>query len=173
VFQGFWLYQSYDLKENEFHHKVSKVLHQVADNIAAFNETELPKSNLIQRRSSNYYSVNVNSAIDANILEDYLVRAFTDEALAIEFEYAVYDCADDEYLYSNYCNLAEQKDNKEVSTIHPKFDDLIYYFVVKFPSRSAHLIKDLKTPLLFSLLTMLSILSFMYAIWVILRQKQA
>jgi len=173
VFQGFWLYQSYDLKEEDFHHKVSRVLQQVADNIASYNETELPKSKLIQRRSSNYYSVNVNSAIDANILEDYLVRAFTDEAMTIEFEYAVYDCANDEYLYSNYCNLSEQKDNEDVSTSHPKFDDLIYYFVVKFPSRSAHIIKDLKTPILFSLLTMVSILSFMYAIWVILRQKQA
>jgi len=40
-------------------------LHQVAENIAKFNDTDLPKSNLIQRRSSNYYSVNVNSAIDA------------------------------------------------------------------------------------------------------------
>ena len=171
-FQGLWLLQSYDLKEEEFHHEVSKSLHTVAENIAAYNKTKLPKSKLIQRRSSNYYSVNVNSAIDANILEDYLVRAFTEASMDIEFEYAVYDCADDEYLYSNYCNLTEGQDKESVSENHPKFDDLTYYFVVQFPSRSSSLIKDLRIPLLFSALTILSILAFVYAIWVILRQQQ-
>ena len=171
-FQGLWLLQSYDLKEEEFHHEVSKSLHTVAENISAYNKTELPKSKLIQRRSSNYYSVNVNSAIDANILEDYLVRAFTEASMDIEFEYAVFDCANDEYLYSNYCNLTEGQDKESVSENHPKFDDLTYYFVVQFPSRSSSLIKDLRIPLLFSALTILSILAFVYAIWVILRQQQ-
>ncbi len=172
VFQGFWLVRSWDLKEEDFHYKVTKVLHSVASKIAAHNQTELPKSKLITRQSSNFYSVNINSAIDANILEDYLVREFTDAALTIDFEYAVYDCANDEYLYSNFCNLSEQTKDEGISISHPKFEDLIYYFVVKFPSRSSLLIKDLQIPLLFSILTILSILSFMYAIWVILRQKQ-
>lgn len=172
VFQGFWLIRSWDLKEEEFHYDVTKVLHNVATKIAEHNETELPKSKLIQRQTSNFYSVNINSVIDANILEDYLVREFTDASLTIDFEYAVYDCANDEYLYSNYCNLSEQQDSETVSAYHPKFEDLIYYFVVKFPSRSSLLINDLRIPLLFSLLSILSICSFVYAIWVILRQEK-
>ena len=172
VFQGFWLVRSWNLQEEDFHYKVTKVLHTVASKIATHNETELPKSKLITRQSSNFYSVNINSAIDANILEDYLVREFTDASLTIDFEYAVYDCANDEYLYSNFCNLSEQTKDEGISVSHPKFEDLIYYFVVKFPSRSSLLIKDLQIPLLFSVLTILSILSFMYAIWVILRQQQ-
>jgi len=172
VFQGFWLVKSWNLQEEDFHYNVTKVLHTVASKIASHNETELPKSKLITRQSSNFYSVNINSAIDANILEDYLVREFTDASLTIDFEYAVYDCANDEYLYSNFCNLSEQTKDEGISVSHPKFEDLIYYFVVKFPSRSSLLIKDLQIPLLFSLLTILSILSFMYAIWVILRQQQ-
>lgn len=172
VFQGFWLTRSWDLKEQEFHYNVSKVLHQVAENIADYNEIELPKSKLIQKRSTNSYSVNVNSAIDANILEDYLVRAFTEASLKTDFEYAVYDCSNDEYQYSNYCNLTEQEDKEQTIENHPKFEELIYYFIVKFPSRKSYLINDLRIPLLFSLLTILSVLSFMYAIWVILRQKQ-
>ena len=172
VFQGFWLLRSWDLKEQEFHYNVSKVLHQVAENIAEYNQIELPKSDLIKQRSSNYYSVNVNSAIDANILEDYLVRGFTEASIKTDFEYAVYDCSNDEYQYSNYCNLTEQQDKELTNETLPKFNDLIYYFIVKFPSRSSLLINDLRTPILFSLLTILSVLSFMYAIWVILRQKQ-
>ncbi len=172
VFQGFWLIRSWDLKEEEFHHNVSKVLYTVAENIAIHNKTELPKSRLIKRRSSNYYSVNINSAIDANVLEDFLVREFTQASMTTDFEYAVYDCANDEYLYSNYCNLSERTDQESMSGNHPKFDDLIYYFVVKFPSRSSFLINDLRTPILFSILSILSMISFMYALWVILRQQQ-
>ncbi len=164
--------RSWDLKEEEFHHNVSKVLHAVAENIAKFNSSELPKTKLIQRRSANYYTVNVNSAIDAYVLEDYLVRGFTEASITTDFEYAVYDCSNDEYVYSNYCNLSEQQDKGESIESHPKFNDLIYYFVVKFPSRSGNLINDLRIPIIFSLLTILSVISFMYAIWVILRQKQ-
>lgn len=164
--------RSWDLKGEEFHHNVSKVLHGVAENIAKFNGIELPKTELIKKRSNNFYTVNVNSAIDANVLEDYLVRGFTDASITTDFEYAVYDCSNDEYVYSNYCNLSEQQDKGESIESHPKFNDLIYYFVVKFPSRSGNLINDLRIPILFSLLTILSVISFMYAIWVILRQKQ-
>ncbi len=148
------------------------MLYTVAENIADHNKTELPKSKLIQRRSSNYYTVNVNSAIDANILEDFLVREFTKASITTDFEYHVYDCANDEYLYSNYCNLSEKTDQESVTSDHPRFEELIYYFVVKFPSRSSILINDLRVPLLFSLLTILAMLSFMYALWVILRQQQ-
>jgi len=172
VFQGFWLLQSYDLKEEEFHLEVSKALQKVAQGVAEYNKTELPKAKLIQRRSSNYYTVNVNSVIDANILEDYLVRTFTESAMDVEFEWAIYDCANDDYLYSNYCNLTEDQDKETDTGNHPKFDDLIYYFGVNFPSRSSSLIKDLRIPILFSLLAILSLLAFMFAIWVILRQKK-
>jgi len=164
--------QSYDLKEEEFHLEVSKALQSVAQNIAEYNKTDLPKSKLIQRRSSNYYTVNVNSTIDANILEDYLVRTFNESAMDIDFEWAIYDCANDDFLYSNYCNLTEEQDKETVSGNHPKFNDLTYYFGVNFPSRSSSVIKDLRIPLLFSVLAILSLLAFMYAIYVILRQKK-
>ncbi len=172
LFQSFWIKKSWDLKEEEFNHTVSKVLRNVASDIAAYNKTELPKHDLIQRRSSNYYSVNVNSAIDANILEDFLYREFNKVSFNSDFEYAVYDCSNGEYLYSNYCNLSEVQDSEIVKEEHPKFDDLIYYFVVKFPSRTGYIIRDLRLVILFGIFTIISLLSFMYALWSLLRQKQ-
>ena len=54
----------------------------------------------------------------------------------------------------------------------PKFDDLVYYFVVKFPSREGYLISNFRTSVLFSVITCLSVLFFIYAMLVIIRQKK-
>ncbi|NNE26493.1 MAG: sensor histidine kinase, partial [Saprospiraceae bacterium] len=171
-FQAFWVIKTFDTKEEDFNQQVMIALRQVAEKIADYNQTDLPKNNLIQRRSSNYYSVNVNSAIDANILEDFLIRSFNELSIHTDFEYAVYDCASDNLVYGNYCSLTEDDDTYERSEDLPKFDDLIYYFVVKFPSRKSFLINDMRVTVLISVLSFLAIASFMYAIWFIVRQKQ-
>jgi len=171
-FQTYWLFESWSLKNQDFHISVTRALRVVAEKIGDINETELPKSDLVKRRSSNYYSVNVNSAIDANILEDFLIREFDKANLNTIFEYAVYDCENDELAYFNSCNLSDGPETYEQSENLPKFDDLIYYFVVKFPEKESYLINDVSTSVLFSILTMLAVLSFLYAIWIILRQQK-
>lgn len=171
-FQSFWVIKSWDAKEEEFNQRVMIALRQVAEKIAEYNETELPKNNLIQRRSSNYYSVNINSAIDANILEDFLIREFNKRSINTSFEYAVYDCSNDHLVYGNFCNLSEGPETYTRSENLPKFNDLIYYFVVNFPNKESYLINDLRTTIMISLLTLLTVISFMYAIWIIVRQKK-
>ena len=170
--QSYWLLKTWDLKDQEFDQTVNKVLRKVAEDIAEFNGIELPKQNLLQRRSSNIYAVNINSTIDANILEDYLIRQFEIHSLNIDFEYAVYDCSTDNLEYINYCTLSD--DNKEYIRTEdlPKFEDLVYYFVVKFPSRESYVISNMFTSVIFSVITALSVLFFIYAIWVILKQKK-
>jgi len=172
VFQSYWLFESWSIKNQEFHTSVSKALRIVAEKIADINETDLPKSNLIQRRSSNYYSVNINSAIDANILEDFLVREFDIANINTIFEYAVYDCENNELAYANTCNLSEGPDNYTLSENLPTFDELIYYFVVNFPKKESYIINDIRMSVLFSLLTILAVVSFMYAVWIILKQQK-
>lgn len=81
--------------------------------MAKYNKTLLPKTDLVQRRSSNYYAVNINSAIDAGILEQYLLQEMRKQSLTIDFEYAVYDCSTDKLVYGNYCS-AENKDEKDI-----------------------------------------------------------
>ena len=101
LFQSFWLIETWSIKNEEFDTTVIKSLRKVAVKIADVNKSELPKSNLIQKRSSSY-AVNVNSAIDANILEDFLVRTFDEASLNTAFTYAVYDCANNQLEYENY-----------------------------------------------------------------------
>ena len=125
--QSYWLLKTWDLKDQEFDLTVRKVLLRVAQRIANFNDFELPKKSFIERTSSNYYVVNINSGIDANILEDYLIREFEIRALNTDFEYAVYDCASDNLVYGNYCSLTEGDEIFERSENLPKFNDTTLY----------------------------------------------
>ena len=171
--QGYWVSRTLDLKEEEFHQTATIALRQVAESISAYNKSELPKTDLISRKSSNYYSVNVNSAIDPYILEDYLFQEFEKASLNTVFEYAVYDCSSDRLVYGNICNINEDSQEFVGSENLPKFDDdLIYYFVVKFPGRGSYLVDSMRQSILFSLIAFLAIAFFAYAMWVILRQKQ-
>ena len=171
LFQSYWLIETWTIRNDAFDTQVIKSLRKVAVKIAEINETELPKTNLIQKNSSSY-AVNVNSAIDANILEDFLIRAFNEASLNTVFEYAVYDCANDELAYHNLCNISTGQEHGTRSENLPTFDDLIYYFVVSFPKRDSYLVNDLRSNILFSLISVLAVLMFMYALWVILKQQK-
>ena len=95
------------------------------------------------------------------------------QSLTIDFEYAVYDCSTDKLVYGNYCS-AENKDEKDIkkSKNLPKFNDLIYYFVVRFPKRESFLLANRNMTLTLTLLSVLAIAFFLYSMWVILEQKR-
>jgi two-component system, OmpR family, phosphate regulon sensor histidine kinase PhoR len=171
IFQSVWLIDTWNLRNEAFDNQVIKALRQVAQKISEVNKTELPKSNLIQKNDS-HYAVNVNSPLDANILEDFLIREFDEASLNTIFEYAIYDCTNDSLKYVNYCNLSTGPENFDRSENLPRFNDLIYYFVVNFPQRESYVINDLKWNVLFSIFTIFAVLTFLYSMWVIMRQKK-
>ena len=172
VAQSYWLFKTWDLKDREFDQSVSIALRNVASYLAKFNNTSLPKKNLIQRRYSNYYAVNVNSTIDANVLEDYLYQELGNMNINANFEYAVYDCFSEEMVYGAYCKIEPSDKEHKISTNLPKFNDLVYYFVVKFPDRGSYILSNMFTNLVFAGVAVLSMAAFVYSIFVILRQKR-
>ncbi len=172
VIQGYWTIKNWDLKDDEFSQQVHIALRKVAEKLAAFNNSNLPKQNLVQRRSSNYYAVNVNSEIDANVLEDFLIRAFEAQSLNTDFEYAVYDCSSDEMVYGNYCDIGEEDIPDQIDRILPKFQGLEYYFVVTFPTKTSFLLQSIWQSILFSIITFLALGFFIYAAFIILKQKR-
>lgn len=171
--QAYWLLKTWDIKDREFDQSVNIVLRNVADRISKFNNVALPKTNLVQRKSSNYYAVNVNTTIDAGLLEQYLLLEMDQQALKIDFEYAVYNCNSDELVYGNYCSAQNMNEDKfSKSEDLPKFDDLIYYFVVRFPNRESFLMANKNMTITLALLSALAIAFFLYSIWIIMEQKR-
>ena len=170
--QSYWLLKTWDIKDKEFDQSVNIVMRKVAQRLAAYNNTVLPKTNLIQRRSSNYYAINVNSSIDPPILEEYLFQEMNNQSLSTDFEYAIYDCFNDALVYGNYCSYDSKESKPTKWNKQYKFDDLVYYFVIRFPKRENFLLANLNITLVFTMFSVLSVLFFLYSIWVILKQKR-
>jgi len=171
--QSYWLLKTWDIKDKEFDQTVNIVLRNVAERMSKYNKTLLPKTNLITRQSSNYYAVNINSKIDANLLEQYLLQEMARQSLNIDFEYAVYDCSSGELVYGNYCSadIVDEKTFKKKNKL-PKFDELVYYFVVRFPKRESFLLANRNMTLTLTILSVFAIGFFLYSMWVIMEQKR-
>jgi two-component system phosphate regulon sensor histidine kinase PhoR len=171
--QSYWLLKTWDIKDKEFDQTVNIVLRNVAERMSKYNKTILPKSELVQRRSSNYYAVNINSEIDAGLLEQYLRHEMIKQSLDIAFEYAVYDCTTDELVYGNYCSPenVDEKTLKKKPKL-PKFENLIYYFVIRFPQRESFLLANRNMTLTLTILSILAIVFFLYSMWFIMEQKR-
>ena len=170
--QAYWVVSTWNINEEEFDKKINLALYEVACSLVALNNGELPARNIVNRRTSNYYVVNIESEIDANSLEYFLQKEFERLALYVDFEYAVYDCTTNEMVYGNYCSYSPgaQKD-LELGNL-PKDDKFTYYFSVKFPTRSSFLFGQMQLSIFFSFILLVVILFFAYSMFVILRQKR-
>ncbi|MDX1478718.1 MAG: HAMP domain-containing sensor histidine kinase, partial [Saprospiraceae bacterium] len=172
LIQAYWFRRNWSLAEKEFHQTVSIGLLNVAKSMADYNGSILPSSGLIKRVSSNYYVVNFNDVIDANLLEYYLLEEFGNLRFNTSFEYAIYDCSDDEMVYGNYCNVEDPERPILSDQTLPKYDEFIYYFGVKFPDHQSFLMGDMQISVILLIITLAAIVFFIYAIAIMLKQKR-
>jgi two-component system phosphate regulon sensor histidine kinase PhoR len=170
--QSYWVMQTWDLREDDFHRSVNIALRRVAQDLSDLNQSVLPLKNLITQVSSNYYVVNMEDVINAGQLEHFLYKEFEELAMNIDFEYAIFDCSSREMVYGNYCSYTDAGVSKEDLGKLPTLDELTYYFGVKFPSRSSYLVGKMQRTFIFTVILLLSILFFIYSIFVILRQQR-
>jgi len=173
VIQSYWVMQTWNLKEDEFHQTANLALMQVAQDLAKQDSFALPSKDLIHPRSSNYYVVNVNNTIHAATLEYYLYKALADHKLILPFEYGIYDCSSNKMVDGNYCEIVSEE--KELTTALgnlPKMAGFTYYFGVRFPTRTGYMLGQMYRSVFFTILLLLSIFFFAYAIAIILRQKR-
>ena len=172
--QSYWVINTWNQQEDEFHQTVKIALLQVAKNMATKDSIELPIQDLVNRRSSNYYVVNINNHINSYELEYYLIKEFENHALEVDFEYAVFDCSNDRMVYGAYCKLSDAREDKKGTTLGdlPTMEGLTYYFGIKFLNRESYVLGQMWLALLFTGILLVSVLFFAYAISVILQQKR-
>ena len=110
LIQIFFLKNSYDLNEKQFHQLTTSALRSVASQISAYNSkvygrpTRLPDEGEVEQISNNYYVVNVNDVIDPKLLEHFLATEFKKRNLNLTFEYGIYDCSSKRMVYGNGFN---------------------------------------------------------------------
>jgi len=170
--QIYWLLKAWNMNEKQVNESISIVLNSVAHKMYLYNETVPPHENPVNQLSSNYFVVNINSVVDANILEYYLKSEFARIGLDVDYEYAIYDCHNDKMVYGNY--IPSQRGNKNISPSSnlPKYNEYLYYFGIRFPSIQNTVVSNMTIWLILSAIMFALILFFSYSILVIFRQKR-
>ncbi len=170
--QMYIILQAYNLKERDFDVSVNISLLNAAKELSSVNQTILPP-NLVKRLSKNTYAVNINSKIDASNLDFFLRKNFESSALTEDFDYAIYDCHDEKMVYGKYVSYsASSRDSLKVDKNLPMLADATYYFVVRFPKRESSIFSGISFMLVFTAISLLTVIFFIYALTVILRQKR-
>lgn len=169
--QIYWVRKAFTLEEEQFEQGVKTSLYNAAKKLSEYNQSVMPSQNPVKQLSSNYFIVNVNDVIDANLLEFYLKDEFGKRNLHADFEYGIYDCSTDEMVYGDYISFTKNSivpDNQKLQ----KYDEFNYYFGVRFPQRMAFITSKMGIWVFSSIILMIVIIFFAATIFIILRQKR-
>lgn len=166
--------RTWDLQEREFGRKVNQALIDVAKDLAKHYNYDLPQTNYIDRVSSNYYVVNINNIFDSDNLEFYLSRALENQGLREDIQYGIFDCTSNQMVTGKLIKYTkETKALDKDDALFPHTDkDFIYYFGVRFPNKRANILSNMWWVLAFTGLMLITVLFFLYSMYIILRQKQ-
>lgn len=171
--QAYLLINTWNAQEKEFQEKVTIALQNVAREFEKLGSSP-PAYDLINQVSSNYYVVNINDNIRANDLEHFLRRELEKVALMEDFEYGIYNCDTRKMAYGKYISYSSNPGPK-VNTPKeqlPVYDEYLYYFGIRFPNRMTKIMSDMRLTFIFSAILLVTILFFLYSIFIILRQKR-
>lgn len=173
ITQVYWVKRAFDLKEDEFKRNVNTALLNVAQQIYSFaDHGPAPTHNPVKQLSTNYFVVMVNSQIDASLLEFMLRTEFDKRKIQADFEYGIYDCANEKMMYGNYVQVNDGKSKTDIDKNLPKWNTQGYYFGVQFPNREAQIINQMGIWSFSSIVLLVVIVFFAYTLFVILKQKR-
>ncbi len=168
--QIYWVKQAFTISESQFDQSVNIALRRVAENIASQNKTDFQLNNPVIKINSRQYIVNVNSEIDASLLDHYLGAAIDYYNIDQDVEYSIYSCHDKAMVYCNY--IQKKKPLTTFSNQNlPKFDGVDYYFSVSFPHYPIVTLNNMPMWIVTSGVLLLVVLFFMFALFVVFAQK--
>lgn len=170
--QLYFMKKEWSNKEKQFAQTVTICLRNVSARIYKINNSSPSTSNPVRQLSSNYFVVDMNSELDANILEHYLRAEFVKYNIQTDFEFGIYNCETDVMEYGNYLfyNGTVKQDAQSVDL--PKYSGYSYYFGVNFPLLNNTIAGDMAIWFSLSGILAVSVLFFAYSIFVILNQKK-
>ena len=118
-------------------------------------------------KASNAFVANLNDTLHPFLLEALLRESFERAAFDAPFDYAIYDCFSDSIVYGGRVGGVESEE-----AMPPRFDRDGHYFGIRFPDKRADILMSLDRWLLASMLQLLALGTFVYAISIVLKQKR-
>ncbi len=170
--QLYLLHEAFNDQQNKFSHSVQIALLEVIQKMYKQDAENLKNYSPVKQVSNNYFIVDVNDHIDANLLEFYLITELNDLGITEDFEYAIYNCETDQMLYGSYVHMSDSKHARHPTTSLPTYPNLVYYFGVHFPGQINYVLRSLRIWIFLASVTMIILFIFAYAIVTILQQKR-
>ncbi len=172
VGQVYWVKRAYDLEDKEFDYKVNSSLKNVALKVWELKKTQAPLYDVVDQVSSDYFIVQINHQVSAELLEHLLREQFELHNLITDFEFGQYDCAKDTVISKHYIRMSGSMVNYAPSINFPELSRENYYFGVFFPLRKKYISSELEI-WVYSSIFLLGILVFMgYIVFTIMKQKR-
>lgn len=171
VLQLLWVRQAYDLNERQFNDRVVVALTEVVEEIQ-WMRGDLAVVDPVIQLASNYFVANINDTLHPFLLETLLEQAFAAVNLDQAIEYGIYDCFSDSIVYGGRLGADVVVAGGPSKAALPRFDRDGHYFGILFPEKTAGIVMSLKRWLLASILQLLVLGTFVYAVVLVLRQKR-
>ncbi len=169
ITQVFWVSKAIKNQEQQFSHSVQMAMRSAVESLCEANGFDFDHDP-IEQVSNNYFIARANSRINLTSLDYLLKSEFEKRNLKQDFEFGVYDCQTDRMVYGKFVSFGE--DAAQPIGRLPKLDKEEYYLGVYFPSREPGLVNELGIWKFTSILTVIIVLFFGYALFVILKQKR-
>jgi two-component system phosphate regulon sensor histidine kinase PhoR len=171
VTQIYWVKKTLDIREKQFNLRAHTALLDIAEQLAALNNVS-PGKNPVEQLSPNYFLVNTNSITQSALLEYVIKENLTKYNLITDFEIGIYDCNTDK-LHNGMALSTRNSKKASTTTIEwPKTDKFSYYFAIRFPAQIETLTTEFQGWIGSTLLILIALGFFAYALFVILHQKQ-
>jgi two-component system, OmpR family, phosphate regulon sensor histidine kinase PhoR len=170
VMQMYWVQRTLDLRKRQFNQRTHVALQEVAQRLALLNGV-VPSTNPIDQLSQDYFLVNTNATTQPEVLEQFIKESFYKHDLITDFEVGIYDCTSDKIRYGMWLSTRNTDKAPTPTADWIKTDKYPYYFGIRFPQRDMYQVGDLQGWIWSSVLVLIAVGFFSYALFVILRQK--
>ncbi|MCB0501456.1 MAG: HAMP domain-containing histidine kinase [Bacteroidetes bacterium] len=170
VVQMYWFRKAFDQEEKQFSDRTRIALNRVANQLLDQTSDSTAQLESIRQLSSNYFTVEFNTAINPESLEEALFNEFHNQKIGVNFEYGIFACDNDSIIHGSKVDLNEYTSVQQIN-YQPQANEN-FYFGVLFPSKTSYIADQLRIWLVFTVLLFMVILFFSYALFVIFKQKK-
>jgi two-component system phosphate regulon sensor histidine kinase PhoR len=171
ITQIYWVKQALDLRHRQFNQNAHVALQDVAGKLASVNGV-MQTSNPVEQLSPQYFLVNTNSTTQPDLLEHFIKDSFQKHNLITDFEVGIYDCTTNRMRYGMSLSTKNNAKIPTKTTNWIKTDKYPYYFGVRFPEQETYFAGSINGAIWSSILVLVAVSFFAYALFIILRQKQ-
>jgi two-component system, OmpR family, phosphate regulon sensor histidine kinase PhoR len=164
IVQLYWFNRAFDVAERQFDHSVQIALKKVADSVSSEAE--------VKKLSSNFFFVSTTAELNSEEIGSMLEKEFVLRSVNIDYELGVYNAEDDTLVYGKYVDASGKKWLDTRFSNHPDQTSSDKNFAVYFPSKKSFLVGQLGIWIFSTVLLLLMMLFFAFAISSLLRERR-